>query len=131
MHVTRHITDDAFFMDSGRITNANILSILRCALNYPLEESCYREHVRVHDISFLSSERIFENEEVTGLEIRYSRLAMVPGSTLLTGDIITSGETLIHCLRYVLDYYRKNHASLRNIIIFTTGGTKAIEILEK
>ena len=40
------------------------------------------------------------------------------------------GETLIHCLRYVTDFYRKNNAKLRNIIIFTMGGTKGITILE-
>ena len=83
------------------MTTANILSILRGALNYPLEESCYREHIRVHDISFLSSERVFENEEIAGLEIKYSKLTMVPDSTLMIGDIIASGETLIHCLRSV------------------------------
>lgn len=120
-----------YFKDSGRITTANILSILRGALNYPLEESCYREHIRVHDISFLSSERIFnQKEEITGLAIKYSKLTMVPDSTLLIGDIIASGKTLIQCLNYVIDYYRKNGASLRNIIIFTIGGTRGIEILE-
>ena len=112
------------------MTTANILSILRGALNYPLEESCYREHIRVHDISFLSSERVFENEEIAGLEIKYSKLTMVPDSTLMIGDIIASGETLIHCLRYVTDFYREHGAKLRNIIIFTIGGTKGIDILE-
>ncbi len=121
-----------YFKDTGRVTAANILSILRGALNYPLEESCYREHIRVHDISFLSSERIFnQNEEITGLEIKYSKLTMVPDSTLLIGDIIASGQTLVQCLDYVIDYYRKNGASLRNIIIFTIGGTRGIEILEE
>ena len=56
---------------------------------------------------------------------------MVPGSTLLIGDIIATGETLIHCLRYVTDFYRAHGAKLRNIIIFTIGGTKGIEILER
>ena len=120
-----------YLKDHGCITNANILTILRGALNYPLEESCYREHIRVHDISFLSSERTLNENGVSGLEIKYSKLARVPGSTLLIGDIIASGETLIHCLKYVLDDYRAHDASLRNIIIFTIGGTKAIEILEK
>ena len=105
--------------------------ILRGALNYPLEEACYREHIRVHDISFLSSERVFEKEEIAGLEIKYSKLTMVPDSTLMIGDIIASGETLIHCLRYVTDFYRDHGARLRNIIIFTIGGTKGIDILEK
>ena len=97
-----------YFKEQKKVTTANILSILRGALNYPLEESCYREHIRVHDISFLSSERVFADEEIAGLEIKYSKLTMVPDSTLMIGDIIASGETLIHCLRYVTDFYRKN-----------------------
>lgn len=120
-----------YLKEQKKVTTANILSILRGALNYPLEESCYREHIRVHDISFLSSERVFVKEEIAGLEIKYSKLTMVPDSTLLIGDIIASGETLIHCLRYVTDFYRSHGAKLRNIIIFTIGGTKGIEILEK
>ena len=120
-----------YLKEQKKVTTANILSILRGALNYPLEESCYREHIRVHDISFLSSERVFVEEEIAGLEIKYSKLTMVPDSTLLIGDIIASGETLIHCLRYVTDFYRSHGAKLRNIIIFTVGGTKGIEILEK
>lgn len=35
------------------------------------------------------------------------------------------------CLRYVTDYYRKQGAKLRNILLFTIGGTQGIEILEK
>lgn len=120
-----------YLKEQKKVTTANILSILRGALNYPLEESCYREHIRVHDISFLSSERVFADEEIAGLEIKYSKLTMVPDSTLMIGDIIASGETLIHCLRYVTDFYRKNGAKLRNIIVFTIGGTKGIDILEE
>ena len=94
-----------YFKEQKKVTTANILSILRGALNYA-------------------------DEEIAGLEIKYSKLTMVPDSTLMIGDIIASGETLIHCLRYVTDFYRKNGAKLRNIIIFTIGGTKGIEILE-
>ena len=36
-----------YFKEQKKVTTANILSILRGALNYPLEESCYREHIRV------------------------------------------------------------------------------------
>ena len=49
----------------------------------------------------------------------------------MIGDIIASGETLVQCLRYVTDYYRKQGAKLRNILLFTIGGTQGIEILEK
>ena len=79
-----HFPDACIISKSRRkVTAANILSILRGALNYPLEESCYREHIRVHDISFLSSERVFHEDEIAGLEIKYSKLTMVPGSTLV------------------------------------------------
>ena len=120
-----------YFKEQKKVTTANILPTLRGALNYPLEESCYREHIRVHDISFLSSERVFNEDEIAGLEIKYSKLTMVPDSTLLIGDIIATGETLIHCLRYVTDFYREHGARLRNIIIFTIGGTTGIKILER
>ena len=74
---------------------------------------------------------MFNEDEIAGLEIKYSKLTMVPDSTLLIGDIIATGETLIHCLRYVTDFYREHGARLRNIIIFTIGGTTGITILER
>lgn len=120
-----------YLKERRKITSANILSILRGALNYPLEESCYREHIRVHDISFLSSERVFKDGAMVGLEIKYEKLTMVPNSTLMIGDIIASGETLVNCLRYVTDYYREQNAKLRNIVLFTIGGTRGIELLEQ
>lgn len=119
-----------YFADQGKVSSANILSILRGALNYPLEESCYREGVRVHDISFLSSERVFHHDEIAGLEIKYSKLSTVPDSTLLIGDIVATGDTLVHCLRYVTENYQKHGAKLRNIIIFTIGGTTGIDVME-
>jgi len=120
-----------YLKEQRKITSANILSILRGALNYPLEESCYKEHIRVHDISFISSERVFTNGEMTGLAIKYNKLTMVPNSTLIIGDIIASGETLVNCLNYVIEYYRKKDVKLRNIVFFTIGGTRGIELMEK
>ena len=121
-----------YLKEHKKITSANILSILRGALNYPLEESCFREHIRVHDISFMSSERVFdENGNMDGLAIKYCKLATVPNSTPMIGDIIASGETLVQCLRFVTDYYRQRNAQLRNIVLFTIGGTKGIELLER
>ena len=82
-----------YFKEQKKVTTANILSILRGALNYPLEESCYREHIRVHDISFLSSERVFHEDEIAGLEIKYSKLTMdqcLSGSNDITDQQGTS-----------------------------------------
>lgn len=119
-----------FLKENKKISHANILTILRGALNYPLEEACFKEHIRVHGINFLSSERVIEDGLIKGLEIKYNKLMVIPNSTLMIGDIIASCETLIHCLNYVIDFYKKNNASLRNIIIFTIGGAKGLEVLE-
>ena len=119
------------FKEAGRIHSANILSILRGALNYPIEESCFIEHIRVHDISFLSSERVFTDGALDGLEIKYNKLALVPESSLLIGDIIASGETLVNCLKYILNFYRAHGTSLKNIIFFTIGGIQGVDVLEK
>ena len=117
-----------YLKEQKKITSANILSILRGALNYPLEESCYKEHIRVHDISFMSSERVFGENDEMSLDIKYCKLTMVPNSTLMIGDIIASGETLVQCLRYVTDYYRKQGAKLRNILLFTIGGISSVYV---
>lgn len=121
-----------YLKTNHRITSANILAILRGALNFPLEEACYREHIRVHDISFLSGERVItEDGKISEIQVKYNKLTMVPNSTLMIGDIIASGDTLIKCLQYVIDYYKEQGAKLRNIIFFTIGGTRGIELLEE
>lgn len=120
-----------YLKTKGRISSANILSILRGALNYPLEESCYREHIRVHDISFMSCERVFTDGAVSGLAVKYSKLATVPNSTLLIGDIVASGDTLVKCLHSVVEKYQSKGIRLRNIVFFTIGARRGIEVLER
>ncbi|MCF0253079.1 MAG: hypothetical protein HUK26_01935, partial [Duodenibacillus sp.] len=78
-----------YLKEHHRLTSANVLSILRGALNFPLEQSCFKEHIRVHDISFMSSERVFdENGKMSTLVIKYHKLTMEPNSTLLIGYIL-------------------------------------------
>ena len=67
---------------------------------------------------------------MTGLDVKYRKLALVDNSTLMIGDIIASGSTLEECLRYVIDCYMEKGMKLRNIIFFTIGARKGIPILE-
>ena len=88
-----------YFKEQKKVTTANILSILRGALNYPLEESCYREHIRVHDISFLSSERVLSGER-----------------TILEGCVELTGKCLMIVCLFVPVYIRlkrKSRGSLK------------------
>lgn len=119
-----------FFNKQGLITAANILTILRGGLNYPLEECCYRAGIPVNDMSFLSCERVFDGELISGLDIKYKKLSIIDGGTLIIGDIIATGDTLVKCLKHIVKEYRNAGAHLRNIIFFTIGGNMGITVLE-
>lgn len=96
-----------------------------------MEEACSLNNITVHDISFLSCERAFNNNgDINGLAVKYEKLGCIPNATLIIGDILASGDTLAECLRHLIDRYRKNNTSLKNIVLFTIGGTKAFDLLE-
>ena len=119
------------FREQGLINEADILTILRGGLNYPLEECCYKAGVRVPNMHFISCERKIENGVITGLDIKYEKLHVANDITLMIGDIIASGDTLRLCLSQVVDRFRRRGGSLKRIIFFTIGGTKAIPLMER
>ena len=114
----------------GQGGDVDILTILRGGLNYPIEEACYHCGIRVRDIHFLSCERIIEDHIITGLEIKYEKLRVKKDCTLVIGDIIATGDTLKLCLDQVVDRFRRRGGSIRKIVFFTIGGTRAIELME-
>lgn len=121
-----------YLKDQNKISSVSILNILRGALNFPMEEACNLNNIAVHDISFLSCERTFDNAgDINGLAVKYEKLSTVPNGTLIIGDILASGETLAECLKHVVEQYKKRGVELKNIILFTIGGTRAFSLLEK
>jgi hypothetical protein len=115
----------------GKGGDVDILTILRGGLNYPVEEACFRNGIRVRDIHFVSCERIIENHVITGLDIKYEKIRVGRDRTLIIGDIIATGDTLRLCLGQVVDRFRRRGGSLRKIVFFTIGGTRAIDLMER
>ena len=111
--------------------DVDILTILRGGLNYPVEEACARNGIRVRDIHFVSCERIIENHIITGLDIKYEKIRVSKDRVLVIGDIIATGDTLRLCLSQVVDRFRRRGGSIRKIIFFTIGGTRAIDLMEE
>lgn len=109
----------------------DILTILRGGLNYPLEEAAYRTGMTVKNMHFLSCERVIENKVVTGLDIKYEKLRVGRDVSIMIGDIIASGDTLRMCFQYLFDKFRREGGSIRRIVFFTIGGTKAIDLMER
>ena len=120
-----------YFSEHGLAREADILTILRGGLNYPLEECCYKAGIRVPNMNFISCERKIENGVITGLDIKYEKLHVARDITLMIGDIIASGDTLRLCLSQVIDRFNLRGGSLRQIIFFTVGGSKAIPLMER
>lgn len=120
-----------YLLSTGPGGDFDILTILRGGLNYPLEEACAEAGIRVRDMHFVSCERIIENSVITGLEIKYEKLRPTPGRTLAIGDIIASGATLERCLDYVVGEFKRRGGSIRRMVFFTIGGTRAVELMEE
>jgi len=120
-----------YLLSTGLGGDFDILTILRGGLNYPLEEACAEAGIRVRDMHFVSCERIIENSVITGLDIKYEKLRPTPGRTLAVGDIIASGATLERCLDYVVREFKRRGGSIRRMVFFTIGGTRAVELMEE
>ena len=121
----RHLTDNGLGGD------LDIFTILRGGLNYPLEEAAFRCGMRVRDMHFVSCERIAENHVIKGLEIKYDKIHPTRDRVLAIGDILATGDTLRHCFEHLMQKFLQKGGSIRRLIFFTIGGTRAFQIMEE
>ena len=121
----------SFLQQQSQLRDVDILTILRGGLNYPLEEACYECGIRVGDMHFLSCERKIVDHVITGLDIKYEKVRAKAGRVLAIGDILATGDTFRYCLHHFIDQYFLNGGSLRRLVFFTIGGTRAIPIMEE
>lgn len=120
-----------YLQQSETIRRPHIFNILRGGLNFPLEEAAYNIGMKVCTTDFVSCERVLEGGEIKGLSIGYEKLIAEQHVTLLIGDIIASGETLLECIPLIARRYKAMGGSIQKIIFFTIGGTKAVTLMER
>lgn len=108
----------------------HIFNILRGALNFPLEESASEAGMYVRTTDFVTCERVIKEGVILGLDIKYEKLLPERDVTVLIGDIIASGETLKQCMPLIAKRFRECGGSIRRVVFFTIGGSKAINMLE-
>ncbi|MBQ9888928.1 MAG: hypothetical protein IJM41_06770 [Bacteroidales bacterium] len=109
----------------------DILTILRGGLNYPIEEACFQVGIPVSEMHFVSCERIIEDHCIKGLAMKYEKVAPRPGCVLAIGDILATGDTLGLVIKHFAEEFRNGGGSLRRIIFFTVGGTRAFTLMEE
>lgn len=120
-----------YLVSQGLGGDLDIFTILRGGLNYPLEEAAFRCGIRVRDMHFVSCERIAENHVIKGLDIKYDKIHPTRGRVLAIGDILATGDTLRHCFEHLMRKFLQEGGSIRRILFFTIGGTRAFRIMEE
>ena len=126
-------TEDAFrfLMERGLSGNLDILTILRGGLNYPIDEACWRCGIPVCENHFISCERLIEDHEIKGLTIKYEKLRPARDRVLAIGDILATGDTFRYCLDRFIEAFDAGGGSLKRLIFFTIGGTRAVGLMEE
>ena len=119
-----------YLLNNGLGSDLDLFTILRGGLNYPLEEAAYRCGIRVRDMHFVSSERVAENHVIKGLEIKYDKIHPTRGRVLAVGDILATGDTFRYCFEHLMRKFLQLGGSIRRIIFFTIGGTRAFRLME-
>ena len=123
---------DAFryLRSNGLGEELDILTILRGGLNYPLEEAAFRCGMRVRNMHFVSCERVAENHVIKGLKIKYDKIYTTRGRVLAVGDILATGDTFYYCFEHLMRKFLQEGGSIRRIVFFTIGGTRAFRLME-
>ena len=119
-----------YLRSNGLGEDLDIFTILRGGLNYPLEEAAFRCGLRVRDMHFVSCERIAENHVIKGLKIKYDKIYTSRDRVLAVGDILATGDTFRYCFEHLMRKFLQEGGSIRRILFFTIGGTKAFRLME-
>ena len=119
-----------YLSDNGLGEDLDIFTILRGGLNYPLEEAAYRCGLRVRDMHFVSCERVAENHVIKGLKIKYDKIYTSRDRVLAVGDILATGDTFRYCFEHLMRKFLQEGGSIRRIVFFTIGGTRAFRLME-
>ena len=119
-----------YLTDNGLGEDLDILTILRGGLNYPLEEAAFRCGLRVRDMHFVSCERVAENHVIKGLKIKYDKIYSSRNRVLTVGDILATGDTFRYCFEHMMRKFLQEGGSIRRILFFTIGGTRAFRLME-
>lgn len=109
----------------------NIVNILRGGLNFPIEDACQAINYPVESVSFLTSERVFLDKRVSRIESKYRKIIPLNMSTIIIGDIIASGETLINTIHYLMEQFILDSKCFKKILVFTIGTFNTLKAIHQ
>jgi len=109
-----------------------VVNVLRGGLNYGLREALGAAYGwNAHASCFLSAQRERDGEgdgwHVT--ENAYRKLRLPERASIVVGDVVATGTSLAYALGELVEAALAGGTRLKNIVFFTFGGSKALEIL--
>lgn len=119
------------FYRNGELENVNLMYILRGGLNFPIEEACCRDGICIKGVSFLTSERVFLDNQVSRIESTYRKVIPIDRATVIIGDIVASGETLKNAIKYVEEQYAVKEKEIKRIVVFAIGTINTLKAIEE
>jgi len=110
-----------------------VVNILRGGLNYGLREALGAAYGwNVHATCFLSAQRakdgVGDGWHIT--ENSYRKLRLPKDASLVIGDVVATGTSLVYALDELIATAQKGGTRLKRIVFFTFGGPKALAILK-
>jgi hypoxanthine-guanine phosphoribosyltransferase len=112
-----------------------VCNILRGGLNFSLREALFEAFSwNLHKAAFISAQRMKVSQHCEDWiisENSYSKLPLDKRISIILGDVVATGTSLDFALRHLLDRLKKEGTELRSIVLFTIGGARSHQVIEK
>jgi hypothetical protein len=112
--------------------SVNVYHILRGGLNFKVRDALRKAFgYKWHSSSYISSQRVLKEGKFEISEDYYRKFIIPDNATVYTADIVASGVSLNHGIKYVNNYLKSQNFKLKNIIFITIGCIEAEKVLSK
>ena len=110
-----------------------VLHILRGGLNFGLRQALAKAFGwNRHASAFISAQRARNSDDPQDWYIsenEYRKINLPPAATIVFGDVVATGTSLLYALRQILDVVDRQQTQVRELLFFCIGGSRAEEIL--
>lgn len=131
INTLKNLPDDVPFsqFDDRKVS---VFHFLRGGLNYDLIQALYQAYGfnRISS-SFMTSQRYRKKDGWAIKMDQYRQFSVLPDSYLFIGDVVATGTTLENGLEVIREKALEQKSRIRTFALFTIGGPRAEEILEK
>lgn len=112
--------------------SVNVYHILRGGLNFKVRDALRKAFgYKWHSSSYISSQRVLKEGKFEISEDYYRKFVVPDNATVYTADIVASGVSLNHGIKYINNYLESQNSQLKNMIFITIGCIEAEKVLFK